>query len=296
MTSAITSAVRHAVWRAPCTASSLIQVRRSPFLSAGNLHHQPGPSEPYMEGEHFTVAARESGSTSPDIPLFASPPGAVPFQDEAAGAARRVDVPGVPGAFLVTQLLTPTECAAIIRLSEAMGYTEDAPVSLGRNIRQNENCVWIADDTLTGPIYERCKHMLPQEVNGGAVAGLNARWRLYKYGPGDIFRAHTDGSWPGSGLTKDGVLKHDIYGDRWSQLTFVIYLNGDFDGGETSFHLPSAGPGGERIVDTVPVAATQGAALCFYHGNHPLSHLHEGSVINAGTKYIIRTDVLYMLE
>jgi hypothetical protein len=57
-----------------------------------------------------------------------------------------------------------------------------------------------------------------------------------------------------------------------------------------------AGPGGERIVDTVPVAATQGAALCFYHGNHPLSHLHEGSVINAGTKYIIRTDVLYMLE
>uniref|UniRef100_A0A6U1K1C9 Fe2OG dioxygenase domain-containing protein n=1 Tax=Tetraselmis chuii TaxID=63592 RepID=A0A6U1K1C9_9CHLO len=147
-----------------------------------------------------------------------------------------------------------------------------------------------------GPIYERCKHMLPQEVNGGAVAGLNARWRLYKYGPGDIFRAHTDGSWPGSGLTKDGVLKHDIYGDRWSQLTFVIYLNGDFDGGETSFHLPSAGPGGERIVDTVPVAATQGAALCFYHGNHPLSHLHEGSVINAGTKYIIRTDVLYMLE
>ena len=38
------------------------------------------------------------------------------------------------------------------------------------------------------PIFDRCKHLLPQEVDGGAVAGLNARWRLYKYGPQDIFR------------------------------------------------------------------------------------------------------------
>lgn len=39
-----------------------------------------------------------------------------------------------------------------------------------------------------GPIYDRCKHLLPKEVDGGEVAGLNARWRLYKYGPEDIFR------------------------------------------------------------------------------------------------------------
>mmetsp|Transcript_26411 Transcript_26411/g.67894 ORF Transcript_26411/g.67894 Transcript_26411/m.67894 type:complete len:89 (-) Transcript_26411:179-445(-) len=50
-----------------------------------------------------------------------------------------------------------------------------------------------------------------------------------------------------------------------------------------------------RSIDLVPVAATQGAALCFFHGRHPQSHLHEGSLITSGTKYIIRTDVLYML-
>ena len=59
-------------------------------------------------------------------------------------------MPGVPGAFLLRNLLSPAECRAMISMSEAMGYTEDAPVSLGRNIRHNENCVWIADNTLLG--------------------------------------------------------------------------------------------------------------------------------------------------
>ena len=27
----------------------------------------------------------------------------------------------------------------------------------------------------------------------------------------------------------------DAYGDRWSQLTFLIYLDDDYEGGETSF-------------------------------------------------------------
>lgn len=31
----------------------------------------------------------------------------------------------------------------------------------------------------------------------------------------------------------------------------------------------------------------------FYHGNHPLSPLHEGAVVTQGIKYVVRTDVLY---
>ena len=78
-------------------------------------------------------------------------------------------------------------------------------------------------------------------MDGGAVCGLNARWRLYKYNPSDIFRAHTDGSWPGSGFTPDGSLEFDIYKDRFSHLTFVLYLNDNFEGGETTFFLPPKG-------------------------------------------------------
>jgi hypothetical protein len=37
----------------------------------------------------------------------------------------------------------------------------------------------------------------------------------------------------------DGKLAYDVYGDRWSRFTFLIYLNDDFDGGATTFYTPS---------------------------------------------------------
>ena len=172
-------------------------------------------------------------------------------------------------------------------VSEAMGYSEDAPVSLARDVRQNENCVWIADEALNDAIFERARACLPAGVDGGPLVGLNRRWRLYKYNPGDIFKVHTDGSWPGSGLDKSGKLVRDIFKDRWSQLTFVLYLNDDFVGGATRFF---SRPNGEC---TASVPAERGAALCFFHGEHPWSPLHEGGKVTRGTKYIIRSDVLY---
>jgi hypothetical protein len=39
------------------------------------------------------------------------------------------------------------------------------------------------------------------------------------------------------------------------------------------------------------VKVAQGGVLCFYHGQHPLSPLHEGSMVTAGTKYVVRSDV-----
>merc|ERR1712048_555728 len=41
--------------------------------------------------------------------------------------------------------------------------------------------------------------------------------------------------------------------------------------------------------------APRGGAVCFFHGEHPLSPLHEGGLVTAGTKYITRSDVLYKL-
>jgi len=88
--------------------------------------------------------------------------------------------------------LVRSRAPEIVALSEAMGYTEDAPVSLGRDVRRNENCVWVVDQpTLNQPIFERCAALLPRTLelatrDGGVarigpVAGLNQRWRLYKY-------------------------------------------------------------------------------------------------------------------
>lgn len=63
---------------------------------------------------------------------------------------------------------------------------------------------------------------------------------LYIHRPGAVYRPHVDGAWPGSGVdpeTKEYVF--DAYGDRWSRLTFLVYLNDGFEGGCTTYYTPS---------------------------------------------------------
>ena len=126
---------------------------------------------------------------------------------------------------------------------------------------------------------------------------MNRRWRFYKYHPGDIFRAHVDpGRWTGSGFDEAGNLVPDCFGDRESHMTFLLYLNDEFEGGTTRFFIdpvnPHLGEAG-HCSRVVSVAPSQGSALCFFHGNHPLSPWHEGGALTAGTKYVLRTDILY---
>jgi hypothetical protein len=98
-----------------------------------------------------------------------------------------------------------------------------------------------------------------------------------------------DGAWPGSGIDTAGNLVDDLFGDRFSQLTFLLYLDDDYDGGETSFVVGS----GREASRIVSVAVPKGSALCFFHGEHHMSPLHEGSLVTRGIKRIIRSDVLY---
>jgi len=244
----------------------------------------------YEQGTDFYAIARESGTQRYDLPIFTTYPKIIQLERHPKTVVRQ-DFAELPGVFLLHNVLTPQECEQIIAASEAMGYTEDAPVSLGRHIRQNENCVWIADNELLDTIYGRFSYLLTTEPDGSAPLGLNARWRLYKYNLYDIFRPHIDGSWPGSGIDpKTGKLVQDIFGDRWSRFTWVLYLNDDFEGGATHFFVPLAG--GSQYLKR-EILAQQGAVLCFYHGKHNLSYLHEGALVTFGTKYILRSDVLY---
>lgn len=275
--------VRHRFWSPPPVerVASMIAVT----TAAARL--------PFEANRHFRLVTREPGSERLDLPIWAPTPNAVLFDESSWGPVVRHDVPGVAGAFVLSHVLTEAECQSIADLSEAMGYTEDAPVSLGRTIRHNENCVLVADETLWRPIWARVREHMPGTVAGGAPAGLNQRWRLYKYASGDVFRMHTDGAWPGSGLDGQGRLVRDAFGDRWSQMTFLIYLDGDYDGGETTFFVADRPGGGTG--ELVSVAVPRGSVLCFFHGEHALSPLHEGALVRSGVKRVVRTDVLYTL-
>jgi len=259
----------------------------------------------YEADVDFCITCREPGAVRDDIPVFAmmeNAAGSKQFAELAATDARgdeiiREDVEGVPGAFVLRNVLSSAQCDWLIKLTETMGYDEDAPTRLGRNFRQNENCVMIALDDINTAIYERCVPVMPPEESGGEVAGINRRWRFYKYNPGDIFRAHVDpDGWTGSGFDKAGNLLSDCYGDRVSRMTILMYLNDEFEGGGTRFFMDAVGArlgNANRCGRTVTVHPVKGSALCFYHGHHPLSPWHEGAKLSNGTKYVIRSDVLF---
>ena len=65
------------------------------------------------------------------------------------------------------------------------------------------------------------------------------------------------------------------------------------EGGETTFFVPS--PNDPSTGGLVSVAVPKGSVLCFYHGEHEHSLLHEGSLVTSGLKRIVRSDVLYSL-
>jgi hypothetical protein len=89
---------------------------------------------------------------------------------------------------------------------------------------------------------------VPSPLFKREAIGLNERWRFYRYEPGQTFKMHFDGS-----------VKRDN-GER-SQVTFMIYLNQDSEGGETRFELP----GSQEIITVVP---RTGMALLFLLGEH----------------------------
>jgi predicted 2-oxoglutarate/Fe(II)-dependent dioxygenase YbiX len=120
------------------------------------------------------------------------------------------------------------------------------------------------DAGLAGELFERIRGALPERLCHRRPVGVNERFRCYRYEPGQRFAAHYDGAFQRSRSER-------------SELTFMIYLNEDFVGGETAFHEHDA-----------VVRPSTGMALLFQH-----QLLHEGCVIRSGVKYVLRSDVMY---
>ncbi len=253
--------------------------------------------------EPLYVVAYEPGAEHPALPTWANrtpnPAGLAPGPPDEI--SRRA-VPGVPGAYQLRNVLSDAECEAFMALSERMGYIPDAAVSLPRAIRHNDSVTWVVDEDTDGLLWRRVATLCQDWdnlFNGREAVGLNARFRFYRYGPGDFFQAHTDGDWPGSRVI-DELLVPNAYPDRYSCMTFLVLLNDDFEGGATRFLVNAADPGRparrEDDVQAVDVFTPRGGVLCFPHGMHPLQCVHSSEPLTAGTKYIIRTDLLFLLD
>lgn len=170
----------------------------------------------------------------------------------------------------VPNFLAPDECRSLISRIEAAHPTL-APLSTARgpefhpNVRNNSRVVF--DDRLfAAALFARIAPHLPRRLLRMQLCGVNERFRCYRYQPGQRFALHSDGTFARSARER-------------SLLTFLVYLNDGFCGGETAF--PEQGQ--------VIVPAT-GTALLF---QHPL--LHEGRRVESGVKYALRSDIMYRL-
>ena len=93
-------------------------------------------------------------------------------------------------------------------------------------------------------------------------------------------------------MLSDGTYSDDAFNNTLhSRLTFLVYLNDGFEGGETVFYVPH--PSINNCIFAQPVQPQMGSVLCFPHGSAVDSLVHEGSAVVKGVKYVIRTDVLY---
>jgi len=253
-----------------------------------------------MNTESFYIVAYEPGAENPALPTWANrEQNPVQLAQKSPQEVIRVDIDSVPGAFQLLNVFSPEECQRFIDLTESLGYLPDAPVSLPRDVRHNDNLTWVVDDTTERIIWNRCKHLMQDPHNffeGRKPLGINARFRFYRYGEGDYFKFHTDGAWPGSRVIDENLVVN-AYTDRYSEMTFLVLLSEDFDGGATRFRVHGDDPlkpvrQGEPVVE-VDIRTPAGSVLCFPHGLHPMHRLHSSEPITRGIKYIIRTDILF---
>ncbi|TAG92153.1 MAG: 2OG-Fe(II) oxygenase [Bacteroidetes bacterium] len=166
----------------------------------------------------------------------------------------------------IENFITPEECEQLIFFSENIGYKE-AEISLNsgakmmKNIRNNERLLY-KDENLAKNYWLTLKNYCPQTIDNYQAIGLNEQFRFYKYEINQRFKRHIDGRF----------IRNE---NEESRITFMIYLNDDFEGGETTF-------------DEIKIKPKIGNALCFIH-----EQKHEGSPVITGIKYVLRSDVMY---
>jgi len=183
------------------------------------------------------------------------------------------------GIFTVSGIFTPEECRDLIAYGEGLGFeaaavTTTAGPKMMPDLRNNDRAMF-DDPVFAESVWERVRSFVPAEIDGRAAVGLGERFRFYRYDPGQRFNAH-----------RDGVVTLES-GAR-SYLSFLIYLNTEYSGGETTFldYLLPSGDKSEAPLRVRPEEA--GMGLFFRH-----RLLHEGAEVTAGRKYVLRTDVFY---
>lgn len=213
--------------------------------------------------------------------------------------SRRLHPPSACAAFSLDKCLSRDECRSLVDTAASLRFryvtqaTHVAPDGTTHSVQiQNPNPhkLSVFEDSHTvehmwrilQPELEQspCFQKFQQRTGCGPPLGLNPRLRVlrYDYTDNDRFEPHFDAT------TKVGQLT--------SLLTVLLYLNDgggvDFAGGETLYlnhHTDSRQITREGATMVIPKT---GRMVIFEH-----DLFHSGALLDWGTKYVLRTDVLF---
>lgn len=172
--------------------------------------------------------------------------------------------------FFIKNFLSTEECHNHLSYCETQPFEEakvgiEGKQTMMKGIRNNDRILFHNND-LAAKLWKRVQDFIPENMERYKAIGLNEMFRFYRYTKGQRFKMHRDGSYKRNE-------------EERSFFSFIIYLNDDFEGGETDFR---------KLFSIKP---EQGAALIFHH-----PYRHEGKELLSGTKYILRTDVMYKID
>ncbi len=161
-----------------------------------------------------------------------------------------------PGIFIVTKLMEKTECEELVKRIEAGGFKKARQYDEGRHNKET----FIVDEMLTENIVGRLKGFRFSCGNElFRVVQITRPLEFYKYDASDFIKVHSDAP-------------REVVPGKKSSHTLVIYLNDDMEGGETFFPKFD-----------VKITPGSGNGLLFKQ-----EHDHAGSLVNKGSKYILR--------
>ena len=174
-----------------------------------------------------------------------------------------------PYIVVLRDVLSPQECQEHMdfvgrqelepaRVIHASGEEKYKPELRNHQLLVHEN------QGLADKLLERIRARAPELIEGARLDAINPSWRYFYYPQGAYFGPHTDIGWRDE--------------QRLTRMTLLIYLNDDFEGGQTRFH----------VHPELVFRPSQGDALLFQH-----AIVHEGLAIEAGTKCVLRSELFY---
>jgi len=172
-------------------------------------------------------------------------------------------------------VLSSEECMAILRAIDE--HHAIGAYSTATGVRSQFSSL---DPNLSTLLWERIRSMIPRTTHdGGTAVGLTQRVTHARYLQGQAGFPHID-------------FRHGDRADPTvaSRISFTVYLNDDYEGGELSF-ISMLHDDGSITGEHSTAKPRAGSAVLFFQCLPQFAHLPHA--VTAGTKSILRADVMY---